>query len=316
MHSDEIADPVSEFDLTSRVPTRPVLPTEKSREVGTRQFETQRWETVSRTLEQGRVLFGVALCGIGIANLCTSRIVWIGSDSKQHVPVIPWAPSNGWEGYIVGVLLLVAGLVMVAARKYVVPVGLGCGLLFCCYALFVHLPSVIHRPLDLNERTLFCEVLSMAGGCFVIGTVWRPNNQSPSSPMKIMGLVGRWMFAITLVVFGVDHLLIPKYIAFLVPLWLPWALFWAYATGLALMCAGFGIVTGWRGRGAGFLAGVLFLSWVLTLHLPRTLGLAKAGAGPRSPAEWSSLLIAIAMTGASWAVGLQLSSRSECSGRA
>jgi hypothetical protein len=45
-----------------------------------------------------------------------------------------------------------------------------------------------------------------------------------------------------------------------------------------------------------------FAIWVFTLHLLRVLGL-YGGAGPHSPDEWSSLFIAIALWGGSWALG-------------
>lgn len=46
----------------------------------------------------------------------------------------------------------------------------------------------------------------------------------------------------------------------------------------------------------------MFAIWVLTLHLPRVLGLYGIAGAPRNPNEWSSLFIAIALWGGSWAL--------------
>ena len=46
----------------------------------------------------------------------------------------------------------------------------------------------------------------------------------------------------------------------------------------------------------------MFAIWVVTLHLPRTLGLYAIPGVTRNSDEWSSLFIAIALWGGSWAI--------------
>jgi hypothetical protein len=48
--------------------------------------------------------------------------------------------------------------------------------------------------------------------------------------------------------------------------------------------------------------GLMFAIWTFTLHLPRVLFGLYGGGGPHSPDEWSSLFIAIALWGGSWAL--------------
>jgi len=120
---------------------------------------------------------------------------------------------------------------------------------------------------------------------------------------------GRFLFAISSVVFGIDHLLYLKFVAGLVPAWIPWHMFWAYFTGVAFIAAGLSIATKWVGEWAGLLLGTMFLLWFVFLHMPRALGLsAAAGAGaPRNPNEWSSAFIALGMCGGSWICARALS---------
>jgi hypothetical protein len=46
----------------------------------------------------------------------------------------------------------------------------------------------------------------------------------------------------------------------------------------------------------------MFGVWVVTLHLPRVLGLYGIPGAPHNPNEWSSLLIALGLGGGLWAI--------------
>jgi hypothetical protein len=48
--------------------------------------------------------------------------------------------------------------------------------------------------------------------------------------------------------------------------------------------------------------GLMFGIWVLTLHLPRVLGIYGIPGAPQNPNEWSSLFIATAFWGGLWAL--------------
>jgi uncharacterized membrane protein len=97
-------------------------------------------------------------------------------------------------------------------------------------------------------------------------------------------------------VFGIDHFLLLRFIASLIPAWFPGALFWAYFTGAAFVAAGISIAIKTMDRLAAVLLGTMFLLWFLFLHAPRLMS------APRShnPNEWSSAFIALGMCGASW----------------
>jgi uncharacterized membrane protein YphA (DoxX/SURF4 family) len=172
------------------------------------------------------------------------------------------------------------------------------GFIFAGFGLTL-LPFAATSPFNISLRTIVFEVLSIAGGAFVLASAQSHERRLWLNP-KQLGLIGRILFAFSLVIFGIDHWLIPSGIAGLIPFWIPFPLFWAWFTGASFIAGGIAIVAGWKGRLGAFLIGLMFLLWVLLLHGPRTLGILKAGAGPRSPAEWSSLFIALAIGGASW----------------
>jgi hypothetical protein len=61
-----------------------------------------------------------------------------------------------------------------------------------------------------------------------------------------------------------------------------------------MIAAGVTTLSKWMAGPCTFALGVVFLIFVLTLHIPRVI------ADARTPSEWSSALIALAMCGASW----------------
>ena len=107
---------------------------------------------------------------------------------------------------------------------------------------------------------------------------------------------GRVFFALTLVVFGVQHFLYAGFIATLVTAWIPGHIFWAYFVGVAFIAAALSISTKVYGRLAATLLGMMFLLWVIVLHAPRVFHSVRNGN------EWTSAAIALAMSGAAFSV--------------
>jgi uncharacterized membrane protein len=149
-------------------------------------------------------------------------------------------------------------------------------------------------PKNWGLRGEVCEMLALASAAFVLAGSTPRADGSYGRWDRALVKVGRVFFGISAVVFGVDHFLALDLIASLVPAWLPGHVLVASLTGAAMIAAGVSIVTGWMDGPGALGLGIVFLLTVLTLHVPRVL------AAPRSPDEWSSALIALAMCGASW----------------
>ena len=86
------------------------------------------------------------------------------------------------------------------------------------------------------------------------------------------------------------------FVATLIPAWIPGHLFWAYFVGVAFLAAALAIVTSRMASLAATLLGIMFFLWVVTLHAPRVA--AKLHNGN----EWTSLFIALAMSGGAFMV--------------
>jgi uncharacterized membrane protein YphA (DoxX/SURF4 family) len=92
---------------------------------------------------------------------------------------------------------------------------------------------------------------------------------------------------------------------------------WAYLTGIAHIAAGVAIATGIFARLAAILAGFMYASWALTLHLarvidnpaPRSADFPQGYGGDRG--ELTSLFVCVGFWGAAWIIAGTLRNRRE-----
>jgi len=249
-------------------------------------------------LGAARVIFGVAVAVLGMENLIWSRT------AEPAIPILPWVPPYPLAAWLMGLALVAPGL-SIATQVRARTSALQLGILLAVCAMLLQLPRMASSPADLGFRTLFFETLALAGASLAVaGTL--PADGVPSAQREeaiaMLSGAGRWLFAISSVVFGVDHFEAPGFIASLVPFWIPGGLLWASVTGAALIAAGACIGIRRLQRPAAMLLGAMFALWFVVLHAPRVLGLPFSGVpqAPHNPHEWSSAFIALAMCGAAW----------------
>lgn len=79
------------------------------------------------------------------------------------------------------------------------------------------------------------------------------------------------LYAAPLAVFGTEHLIAARSIMLMVPVWMPFRLFWAYFVGIALIAAALSIVfRKYVWLSASLLAAMVFL-FVLLIHVPNAV---------------------------------------------
>ncbi|MEO5893074.1 MAG: hypothetical protein ABIQ31_22680 [Ferruginibacter sp.] len=112
--------------------------------------------------------------------------------------------------------------------------------------------------------------------------------------------MGRILFSVTLVSFGIDHFLYIDLVARLVPAWFPDPVFWKYLGGVTLICSGVAIILDIRMKQIGILLGVMLFLWVVILHIPRAIATPTADRGN----ELSSVFDALAFCGTAFLIAL------------
>jgi uncharacterized membrane protein YphA (DoxX/SURF4 family) len=197
------------------------------------------------------------------------------------LPGPPWEPGRPlWAYLTAGVLIGTA--VCIATGKKSRWSALLLAVLLLLRALLIYAPRLAAAPHDPRPWTSGFEILAMSGAALVLSGT--------------LVALGRFLFAISLVVFGIQHFLYARFIATLIQSWMQAHLFFAYFVGMAFFAAALAIAIRKHGRLAATLLGLMFLLWVISLHLPRV------AAAPHNGNEWTSMIVALAMCGGAWIV--------------
>jgi uncharacterized membrane protein len=225
-------------------------------------------------LAAGRVLFAVAIGAFGLEYLL------LGHFPGGLPPWPPWTPGAPFLTYALG-FGLVIGAVGLVVPAFSTQAALGIGVAFAIGVL-LHLVHASLMFTDPSEPTRVLEPLALCAAAFVLA--------------GRLEIAARYVFALCLAAFGLQHFQFASFIASLIPGWIPLHLVLAYFTGCAMIAAGIAIATGVLARLGCALIGLMFFLWVVILHGPRV------AAAPQNGDEWASLFVALAMAGASWIV--------------
>jgi len=236
----------------------------------------------------GRVLFSLAIIGIGVATLICSYAA-----NHKVVPVIPWPPAIPGLVYPMGVIFILCGTGLVFQRTRVT-----CSIVLGVVMFLCGLAFDVPRHPDLMSAPWRTNVLEP----IVIGSLaWLAPNSSTIPGW--LGRTSRYLIAFALIIFGIAHFQVLTFIANMVPGWIPLHRFWTVFFGVAFIAAGVSFATGFLQRRAALSVGLMFATFALTIHLPTLLR------APRSPDAWSDVFIIVALWGGFWALMRDLRER-------
>jgi uncharacterized membrane protein len=252
----------------------------------------------------GRLLFSLAIIGIGVETL-TCSYVSSHSLGPQHtvVPVIPWLPAIPSLAYLVGAILVLCGAGLLFQRTLVVSsIALGALMLLCGLAF-----DVPRRPnlMSAEWRTNVLEPIA-------IGSLAWLGPGLDGIP-RWLHRASRYLLAFALIVFGIAHFQVLTFIASLVPGWIPWHRFWTVFFGVAFISAGVSFATGFLLRWAALGVGLMFALFTVTIHLPPVVNFFRALGATQDPDKWSDVFIVLALWGGSWALARDLRDRRDLS---
>ena len=197
-------------------------------------------------------------------------------------PGPPWTFDRPFWPYCAAVLLIIAAVGIATGRRARWAATL-LAIMLLLRVLLVYAPRLVANVHDPGPWTSGFEILAMGGAALVLAGT-------------LVGL-GRLFFASLLVVVGIQHFLYARFIATLIPGWIPEHLFWAYFVGVAFFAAALSIATRKYAGLAASLLGLMFFLWVMMVHSPRVI------ASPHDGKEWTSAFVALAMCGGAWVVG-------------
>lgn len=249
---------------------------------------------IDAVLGAGSGIFAFAIVALGVETLVCSRVVQQAlGPGYNAIPVLPWVPAIPWVAIVAGAIWTACGA-GILLRAWPRNAALTLGTLYTLAALVIVLPHYVAHPGDMGLRTVVFEPLALASIAFLL-----PGRDGTPA---WLARASRIVFGLSMVVFGVDHFLALKGIGSLVPSWIPWHVFWIAFFGVVFIAGGVGIGIGKYERLSWAAIGLMFAVWVITLHLPRTLGWYHIPGAITDPNEWSSMFIAVGLWGGSSAI--------------
>jgi uncharacterized membrane protein YphA (DoxX/SURF4 family) len=252
-------------------------------------------------LRLGRFIFALGLAGF-------AAVCFFFRDGVNSLQPLP--PSTPWHavlGYVTGVLM-VGAAICVAADLELAVAALALGAFFMLWVLALHLPTLAPRPLRMGPWVGMMETVAFAGVAWMLAALAAADG-SIGEPLRTLALraanIGRWCVGLAFLLFALAHFMYGPFTASLIPAWIPARLFFAYLVGCAHLAAGLAVMTGIQARLAGRMLAIMFGIFAIILHIPRAL----ASEHSRGRGEWTSLMVAVAMCGASLIVALDAARR-------
>jgi uncharacterized membrane protein YphA (DoxX/SURF4 family) len=195
----------------------------------------------------------------------------------RSIPAMPWA-------YVSGAILIAGGALILARREKA-----GALVLACFYGLWVvafHVPATLMNAIgSIGAWNAPAESGFVTAGALALLA-------AHSGARDSLALAARLLAGASAVVFGFAHFNYIDFTASMVPAWIPFKAFWAWATGAGHLLTGLALLTGFRARLAAGCEAAMMGSFVVLLHLPRVI------AAPDQHAEWIMLAMSSALTGA------------------
>lgn len=237
----------------------------------------------------GHALYSVSMIGLGIVGLLYPDFVPVWN------PVPAGVPLRELVIYLGALISLSSGISLIFPRVASVAARLLVATFFLWLLLF-RLPNFFYRPLFEASWSVFPLAVMLAAAWVLyvrFATNWdrqyfrfiTGNNGLP---------IGRALYGLSLVFFGVAHFVDVKDTVSLIPLWLPGHLFWAYFTGCAFIAAGTAVLTNRCARLAACLAALQIGLFLLLVWIP------IVAAGSRVPFQWSETILNAALLAAAW----------------
>ena len=179
------------------------------------------------------------------------------------------------------------------AGKLTVPAAFATTILFSVFFLYPHIPRLVTDPYNPGAWTVAFECLAIASGACMIGFAQR---QPTTLYENRMGVAARCVFAVCLLVFGIQHFMYADFIQSLMPEWMPLRSFWSQLIRYGFVLAAVSLLLNYQIRLSMFLLGLMFFLWVVVLHAPRCFQKFTAAD------EWASLCIALSLSGIGFSV--------------
>ncbi len=218
-------------------------------------------ETPPLQLMIGRILFALSVVASGIYQLVTGRFV-------NLVPVNPAHLPPPWQVYLFGVIFVLIGVGLLIRRTVSAAAVALAALLLVLFFGF-GLPAALAHASTGYVWVDPLMILALLGGVSLAAA--RRDGSPGSSVDRVFEKATRFVplaLGAFLAYCGMSHFPYAKYVASLIPPWIPAHMFWTYFAAIALIAGGIGVLVPRMARLAATLSGIMLFSWVFLVHIP------------------------------------------------
>jgi uncharacterized membrane protein len=234
----------------------------------------------------GPLSFAIAMAVFGADHLVAAKAI---------AGVVPsWIPGHLFWAYFVGGALIAAALSLATKIQSRLSAAL-LGIMIFLFVLLIHLPAWLATPYDKTRLTIVLRDLALSAGALAFAASkpehgragrtpgWLQSSHLQSLRSKLI-VVARFLIAISIAVFGIDHYLYPAFAPGIpqegtffvtIPAWIPAHVLWAYLVGTIFIICAVGLTTGKHARSGAAVLGLTVLILALLVYLPLTVARAS-----------------------------------------
>ena len=205
--------------------------------------------------------------------------------AMQWQPVPAGIGMRTQLAYVAGAVLALGGVMLLApkmerAGAWLLTVFIG------LWMLVLNLPGAIASASHIGAWNSPAEIGFLTAGALALAA----SSITSSARPKLL-LVARVLAGACAIVFGFAHFNYIDFTASMVPGWIPYKTFWAWATGAGHLAAGLALVSGVKSRLGVTCEAAMMGSFAVLLHLPRVV------AAPDQHVEWIMLAVSSMLAG-------------------
>jgi len=227
-------------------------------------------------------MLAVALIGLGVLHFTSGHMI-------QNFTLPNWMPLKTVLAYLTGLALVVAAI-LIASKRYGLQGTYLAAAIFAIFLVFLLIPRLIMNLRDSAQYTFTSETLMFFSGALMLAASILTGSGNTSRGRRLL-ITGKYLFALTLLDFAVEHCVSEPFVVSIIPKWIPWKTFWAYFVMCAFFAASVSLFINIKVRLAALMLFLMFFLWVALMHLPDVLG--NAG----NVFSWTNLFVPIGVCG-------------------